>query len=116
MTAKVVSQFPERREKILDGRLALESAKRIFDVGAKVVGAEPGTGCAGAIGILRVGGAAGRRTACRGTAGGLADLHDDLVAFKLQDRAVGGTEFLGGFDKISKVAEGDVGEAERELV
>ena len=54
LTAKVVSQFPERREKILDGRLALESAKRIFDVGAKVVGAEPGTGCAGAVGVLRV--------------------------------------------------------------
>ena len=111
LTAKVVSQFPERREKILDGRLALESAKRNFDDGAKVVGAEPGAGCAGAVGILRVGGAAGR-----GTAGGLADLHDDLIAFKLQDRAVGGTEFLGGFDKIGKVAESDVGEAERELV
>ena len=111
LTAKVVSQFPECREKILDGRLALESAKRIFDVGAEVVGAEPGAGCAGAVGILRVGGAARR-----GTAGGLADFHDDLVAFKLQDRAVGGTEFLGGFDKIGKVAESDVGEAERELV
>ena len=112
LTAKVVSQFPERREKILDGRLILESAKRIFNVGTKVLGTELGTRRAGAVGVLRVGG-----TASRGTAGGrLADLHNDLVAFKLQNRAVRGTEFLGGFDEIGKVAESDVGEAERELV